>query len=475
MKKLITLALALTLLIAPLSSAEESVSPVNSSQNAVLLQLEQKLAEAKYRYYILKNNVKSAHQNIDEIEIQVDTLQEALDLIDKNIADTNSKILSVKTQIENKKMEIQKTEVEMQEKGKEIDGQKAVVGDLMALLYVKRGIYYDNDEVNAVKVLASDDSISETLQKVTFLNLVENENENQIRKLAEMEADILDEWNNLREKRGQLSKLDKELAGEMNNLQAARDGQQNLLDETKGDEAIYKAMLASADDKESEILNEIEIYQKGVNDIRRKMAGLGQELSPDEKNLIAQIQSDTSEKFSGDEAAIEVNFDWPVSPERGLTAFFHDSAYQATFGVDHYAIDIRSNQGAPIFAPADGVVFNVVFDPESTKYAYVMIAHRMGVMTLYGHISQPNVQVGDFVKRGDIVGLTGGTPHTIGAGVRTTGPHVHFEVWQDGVRVDPLKYLPLDPIPMDNLPDQYLKILKDKLEQQIKDIQSQMI
>lgn len=474
MKKLITLALALTLLLVPLSLAEEAVQVENSGENAILLQLEQKLAQAKYRYYNLKNNVKGAHQNIQEIEAQVSTLQGALNNIDKDILETNRKILSVKTQIENKKMEIRDTEEDIQINDLQIEDQKKVVGDLMALLYIKRGIYYDDKDVNAVKVLASDESISETLQKVRYLNLMENENQNQIEKLAGMESDLLDIWNKLRDKREQLSKLDKDLVGELNNLEAERVGKQNLLDETKGDEAIYQAMLATAGDKESEILKEIEIYQKNVNDLRRKMAGLGQELSQDEKDMITQIQSETSENFSGDESAKELNFDWPVSPADGLTAFFHDTAYQSTFGVDHYAIDIRASQGSPIYAPADGVVFNVVFDTESTKYAYIMIAHRMGVMTLYGHISQPNVKVGDFVKRGDVIGLTGGTPYTVGSGFRTTGPHLHFEVWQDGVRVDPLKYLPLDQIPMDNLPDEYLKILKDKLEQQIKDIQSQM-
>ena len=86
----------------------------------------------------------------------------------------------------------------------------------------------------------------------------------------------------------------------------------------------------------------------------------------------------------------------------------------------------------------------------------------------------PNVKVGDFVKRSDVIGLSGATPHTIGAGFRTTGPHLHFEVWQDGARVDPLKYLPLDQAPMDSLPEQYLNQLKITLEDQIKEIQREL-
>lgn len=473
MKKTITLALVFLLLIAPISSADEAVQSAGE-QNPILLQLKQKLAEAKYRYYNLKNNVETAHTNIEQIEKQVDTLQGAIDNLDSLIRDTNKKIISVKSQIERQKMDIRDIEEDMAINELQIEDQKEIVGDLMALLYIKRGIYYDDNQVNAVKVLASDGTISETLQKVTYLNLMEKENTTQIEKLASMQTGFQEKWNKLREKKEQLAKLDAELDGEIKNQEAEREGQKNLLEETQGDEAIYQAMLASADDKEIDLLKEIEIYQNNVDEMERKLAGERPNLSEDDKSLISQIETETKEEFQPEEAAKEVNFDWPVSPERGLTAFFHDTGYQGLFGVDHYALDIRANQSSPIYAPADGIVFNVVFDPTSTRYAYIMIAHRKGVMTLYGHVSEPNVKVGDFVKRSDVIGLSGATPHTIGAGVRTTGPHLHFEVWQDGARVDPLKYLPLDQVPMDSLPEQYLNQLKAKLEDQIKEIQSQL-
>lgn len=472
MKKIITLALVFLLLIAPISSADEAVQA--AEENPILLQLKQKLAEAKYRYYNLKNNVETAHINIAQIQQQVNTLQGAIDNFDKLIRDTNSKILSVKSQIERQKMDIAETEQDMEINELEIEDQKKVVSDLMVLLYIKRGIYYQDEQVNTAKVLASDGTISETLQKMTYLNLMEMENTSQIVKLSSMQADFQEKWNKLRQKKKHLSKLDSELAGEIKNQEAEREGQKNLLEETQGEEAIYQVMLASADDKEIDLLKEIETYQKNVDQMELKLAGKRPNLSEDDKSIISEIQNEIKEEFKPEDAAKEVDFDWPVAPERGLTAYFHDTGYQALFGVDHYALDVRANQGSPIYAPADGIVFSVVFDKTSTKYAYIMVAHRKGVMTLYGHISQPNVSVGDFVKRGDVLGLTGATPHTVGAGFRTTGPHLHFEVWQDGARIDPLKYLPIDEVPIDSLPEQYLNQLKAKLEDQIKSIQREL-
>jgi murein DD-endopeptidase MepM/ murein hydrolase activator NlpD len=64
----------------------------------------------------------------------------------------------------------------------------------------------------------------------------------------------------------------------------------------------------------------------------------------------------------------------------------------------------------------------------------IHLAHGYGMGTRYGHLSRLMVTPGQRVKRGDVIGLVGSTG-------RSTGPHLHYEVFRTGVQVDPRKYL----------------------------------
>jgi murein DD-endopeptidase MepM/ murein hydrolase activator NlpD len=96
----------------------------------------------------------------------------------------------------------------------------------------------------------------------------------------------------------------------------------------------------------------------------------------------------------------------------------------------------------PLKAAEDGVVYRVK-GGEGLDYHYVILAHSDGILTLYGHMYDITVTEGQYVQRGQTIGLSGGMPGTRGAGYLTTGPHLHFEVFDNGTRVDPLFYLDL--------------------------------
>lgn len=458
-----------------LASENAEVMTEAVQQSTMLLQLKQKLAQAQYRYYLLQNNVQHATEGLQEIQDLVLHLEATLDNLDAQLQDAHKKVLSVKSQKEQKKMDLKALEDEVVLLELQLEDQKAVVSELMTLLYVKRGVYYENNSINTVKVLASPQSVSETLQSLTYLDMIEAANQSEVKKMVELSTELTQKWQSIHQKQEDLDTLDEQLASEVERLQAERDAQADLLEETQLEASIFEAMLASSDENEAELLKEIEIYEKNVKLMDSNYSSTQILLSSEERELIEKIEQDMSEQFSAEEAANFLDLDWPVPPGAGLTAFFHDDGYRSAFGVDHNALDIRANHGSLIHAPADGVVSDVIFDPSSTRYAYIVIQHRKGVSTLVGHVSDVAVQVGDFVQRGMVIGATGATPGSVGAGVRTTGPHLHFEVWQDGVRVDPLLYLPLEEVPKDSLPASYIQLMQQQLEADLRNIQQQLL
>ena len=101
----------------------------------------------------------------------------------------------------------------------------------------------------------------------------------------------------------------------------------------------------------------------------------------------------------------------------------------------HNGIDIPAERGTPVLAAADGTVTETGFDTERGNY--LMIDHGDGLTTLYAACSKVDVNEGDPVKAGTPIAAVGSTG-------RSTGPHLHFEVRQDGAPQNPMAYFDAD-------------------------------
>lgn len=153
----------------------------------------------------------------------------------------------------------------------------------------------------------------------------------------------------------------------------------------------------------------------------------------------AQHALDQARSLSAEIDNLPPLFHWPVFGS--ITAGYEDPDYLRVFGVPHHAIDISTAQGSPVHAVADGIVYKV-HDGGETRYSYILIGHRSGYASLYGHVSRFLAKEGDIVFGGQVIALSGGTPGTHGAGPMTTGPHVHLEMTLNGVHFDPRTILP---------------------------------
>jgi murein DD-endopeptidase MepM/ murein hydrolase activator NlpD len=98
----------------------------------------------------------------------------------------------------------------------------------------------------------------------------------------------------------------------------------------------------------------------------------------------------------------------------------------------HYGMDFTARTGTPIYATGDGVIFKA--DGSLSGYGnHIEINHGYGYKTLYAHLSKYKCRPGQRVKRGDIIGYVGSTG-------RSQAPHLHYEVFKNGERVNPLNF-----------------------------------
>ena len=122
---------------------------------------------------------------------------------------------------------------------------------------------------------------------------------------------------------------------------------------------------------------------------------------------------------------------WPV--EGRITGAFgeREDPFNGE-GAFHRGIDISTSFGTPVRAPADGVV---TFAGNESGYGRLLqLEHSQGILTRYGHLSGFAVSEGQRVSRGQVIGY-------VGMSGRSTGPHLHYEVWVHGSPVNPYKFL----------------------------------
>jgi murein DD-endopeptidase MepM/ murein hydrolase activator NlpD len=98
----------------------------------------------------------------------------------------------------------------------------------------------------------------------------------------------------------------------------------------------------------------------------------------------------------------------------------------------HYGMDFTAPRGTPVYASGDGVVKRA--DGRASGYGnHIRIDHGYDYVSLYAHLYKYNVNVGQKVRRGDLIGY-------VGSSGRSVGPHLHYEVFKDNIRINPLNF-----------------------------------
>lgn len=170
------------------------------------------------------------------------------------------------------------------------------------------------------------------------------------------------------------------------------------------------------------------VTPQSASDVRSRLDELDVQLqsSGEQLSLIEALLADQDVDLSATPAGM---------PVRGgyMSSHFGSRTDPITGGSQfHRGLDFSGKAGDPVSTVADGVV---IFSGRDAGYGnLVEIDHGNGLMTRYGHNSKLLVSVGERVRAGDTISLMGSTG-------RSTGNHLHFEVWRDGRPVNPRQFL----------------------------------
>lgn len=369
-------------------------------------QLNQDLENKKSRASEIQGLINTYRDRIAQQEDQKLTLENQILLLDNRIKEKELRSDEIKTQIEILGLELQALDKQIVKQEGKIMTQKALVSDLLRKIR-------ETDDVNALHVFLSRPNLSSYFDSLENLQKIQEDLEQQMERIIQEKIALQTDKKTRESKRSDLEDQKKFLADEQLRLEIERNAKTSLLAETESKQ---------------------EEFSRVIYELRQQNESTADEIYRIERELKDKLDAIDKALASG-----ETLLDWPV-PVRKITATFHDPTYPFKHLFQHPGVDLRAEVGTPIKSAAGGYV---AWTKTGRSYGnYIMVVHPGNIATLYAHLSKFNVQPGTYVERGDVIGYTGGMPGTQGAGL-STGPHLHFEVRQDGIPVDPMGFLPV--------------------------------
>lgn len=410
-KRLIFLALigVMFLIIGADFAYSQTVTAGTGGNKEEIDELNRQIAERKDRIKQLEETMNKYRDNIAQKQLEAVSLKNQLSILDNKLLQTESEIKITEEQISEAKLEIEALTLSIADKQKSIDRQKIIIAKMV------RNIHAD-DQKNFLEILLTSNSFADFFNQAKYLESVYTDLGRSVKNLRLAKEDLDAKKLQVEARKKLYDDLKTELSNKQKDLIDQSNGKQTLLVQTKSSEARYRTLLESLKAQNQAIQNEVSSYESQV---RKKL--------------------DEMDRFAGLGESVGI-LSWPVT-SRYITAVFHDSEYPFRNVFEHNAVDIRAAQGTPVKATAAGYIARAKRCSLSSCYSYVLIIHTGNISTVYGHMSSISVSEDQFVSRGDVIGYSGGTPGTVGAGPFVTGPHLHFEVRQNGIPVDPMGFL----------------------------------
>ncbi len=354
----------------------------------------------------LKSDAKDLNRQRKELEAKLAELAgdkaqvlERRKLLDQQVANTASQIQNVEAQIADYAALISQTETELADAQAREEAQYQLFCQRVRAME-KRGT------VSYWSVLFKADSFTDLLTRLDIINEIMDADQRVIDDLRALQEEIETKKTSLETSKQESEAARTELVAKKSQLNAQRNEAIALAREIQESENEYKATRDELEREEEAIL--------------AKALELSRKLAEEQAAQGKPVQSNPG------------GYIWPVD-SRYITSTVGGRASPGGVGsTNHKGTDIgRVGYTSPIYASKAGTV---IVSQYSNSYGnYVVVSHGSGNTTLYAHMSSRKVEVGQYVNQGDVLGITGSTGNS-------TGPHLHFEITENGVRINPLSH-----------------------------------
>lgn len=361
---------------------------------------ENKLKEAEEQKEQVAQEKSEAVKQVEEIQSQINDYENQINELDTKIADLNNQITEAEAQINQKQEDYDKQ-------------QKLLEKRLVAT--------YEAGETSFLDVLLSSDSLTDLISNYYLVS-----------KIAEADTKLMNQIETEKKEIEQAKTTLEESKKQLDSSKAEKESMSVQLQSAKEEKDKYVAQLSSQEQELQEQIDELEEANKAIDaEIKQKQEEMRKKLEEYKKNE-SNSSSGSSNTSTGGGSTSSYGFIYPVpSAYSRITTYLYYSSGQYHGAVDFGSAGIN---GQPVYAVADGIVYTA--KALNTSYGnYVIIMHDNGLYTLYAHGQQGSIRVseGERVKQGQQIMNVGSTGNS-------TGPHLHFEVYQNGKRVNPLQF-----------------------------------
>ena len=333
--------------------------------------------------------------------------------LESTVADIDNRIAQDQFSIQRDQVDLDALNLQTRVLNGQLDAEKAKLVDEQAQAASLIQDLHRSDSVSAFEVLLTQQSLSAFFDQLEAKKHLEDGLSDAMLQVATEQTQLDQTQQAAASERAGIEQETRTLAADQIALQTQRSSEVSLMSETQNQQDEFARMLY-----------EVQAQQQSA--------------AEDAVSLQSQLKGSLAESDAS-LARGDVLMNWPVDASQGLLATFHDPNFAFKDLYDSPGIDIKAAVGTPVKASAGGYV---AWTKTGKLYGnYLMIVHPGNVATVYGDLTQFLVKPDTYVQRGDVIGLSGGMPGADGSGL-STGPHVHFEVRQDGIPVDPTNYLP---------------------------------